>query len=74
MGLMGPARSRLRVRRNDKPVADAAVARLVRAVETLFARETVIGPCAYRQDPLIRVLVKEQAERVAEMLGIGGQE
>lgn len=60
-------RARLNVRPNVGPLAEAEIVRLVRAVESLFRSEVLVGPSTFRQDAMARVLVKDQSRKVAEI-------
>jgi hypothetical protein len=60
-------RGRTPVKPTDVPVIEAAVVALVRSIEDLFETETWVGACTYRQNPTLRVVVRERAERVARL-------
>jgi hypothetical protein len=60
--------ARLNVRPNEKALFRAKVLRLVRAVEDLFARETLVGPSTFRQEPMLRVIVRHAAIGVRDTL------
>lgn len=62
--------ARLSVRSDSQRQAVAELSGLIRAIETLFRTEQCVGPSTFRQDPLARVLVKSQLERVGERFGI----
>lgn len=65
-------RAKLNVRTNGTAIFHAEVIRMVRAVEDLFASEVPMGSRCYRQDPMLRVIVKDCARRVRATLNSKG--
>jgi hypothetical protein len=65
-------RAKLNVRPNGTAIFHAEVLRLVRAVEDLFASELPIGSSSYRQDSMLRVIVKDATSRVRATLNAKG--
>jgi len=59
-----------RVRRDDRSRTwkNAQVLRLVKAIRDLWASETKVAPYTYAQDPMLRLLVKDQVDVVLSML------
>lgn len=68
-------RALTRVKRNERPLIDAQVLRLARAALALLD-DVRVGPCTYRQEPLLRSVVRDQAEKVLDLVAYrkGGDE
>ena len=65
-------RAKLNVRANGTAIFNAEVLRLVWAVEDLFSSEFPMGSRCYRQEPMLRVIVKDAARRVRATLNAKG--
>ena len=65
-------RAKNNVRPNATAIFNAQVLRLVRAVEDLFLSELPVGSRCYRQDPMLRVIVKDSARSVRASLNAKG--
>lgn len=65
-------RAKNNVRPNATAIFNAQVIRLVRAVEDLFSSELPVGSRCYRQDPMLRVIVKDSARNVRASLNAKG--
>jgi hypothetical protein len=65
-------RAKNNVRPNATAIFNAQVLRLVRAVEDLFSSELPVGSRCYRQDPMLRVIVKDSARNVRASLNAKG--
>lgn len=65
-------KARINIRANDAAVFNAQVMTLVRAVENLFARERHVGSSTYRQDGLLRFVVKDAASELRASLNRRG--
>lgn len=57
-------RARNNVRPNSTALLNAKVLRLVTAIEDMFATELPVGGGAYRQDSMLRVIVKDLSNRL----------
>jgi hypothetical protein len=71
---MSTRRARPPIRPKVGPLVEADILRLVRSVESLFATESYVSACTYRQDPIVRTLLKEGAERVGDLFRTRAEE
>ena len=65
-------RAKNNVRPSGTAIFNSQVLRLVRAVEDLFSSELPVGSRCYRQDPMLRVIVKDSARNLRATLNLKG--